>query len=84
MTPTPEEIVAAESRARLWRRQQARRVQFQRQLWNSLAGSPSALRGLHLRWAPVVEYLRERDMPPSDDAVEVDPLGISDTTNVGL
>jgi hypothetical protein len=84
MTPTPEEIVAEESRALLWRRQQIRRVQFQSSLWHSLAGSPSARRGLYRRWNPLIQYLLERDEPQPDAAAEVDPFAMSDTTNVGL
>jgi hypothetical protein len=84
MAPTPEEIVASESRARLWQRQRTRRVHFQSALWQSLSGSPSALRALNRRWQPLTDYLAERDHPTLDSEQEIDPLGISDTTNTGL
>jgi hypothetical protein len=83
MTQTPEEIVASESRARLWQRQRARRVHFQSALWWSLSGSPSALRALNRRWQPLTDYLNERNLPVISSEEEIDPLGISDTTNVG-
>jgi hypothetical protein len=83
MTQTPEQIVAEEARARLWRRQQTRRVQFQSHLWRSLAGSPSAIRSLRMRWGPVLAWQLERQQPEVDPEEELDPMGMSDTVNVG-
>jgi hypothetical protein len=34
------------------------------------------------RWNPLIEYLAEREIEV-DPATELDPLGISDTVNVG-
>lgn len=83
MTITPEEAAAEEARAQLWRAQQSRRVQYQTQLWRSLAGAPGAIQALRARWSPVTNWLAERDEPGVDPEVEVDPLGISDTVNIG-
>lgn len=79
---TPEEIAAEEARAALYRAQQARRVQFQSELWSSLAGSPVAHRAFMARWQALIDYLAERDIE-ADPETELDPLGISDTVNVG-
>ena len=49
----------------------------------SLAGDPAALDALHNAWQPVVDWMAEQEMPEIDNADEVDPLGISDTVNVG-
>lgn len=80
---TPEEIAAEEARAALWRRQQVRRVQFQSALWNSLAGSPVGWRVFMARWQALIDYLAEREEPEGEPDLEIDPLGISDTVNVG-
>jgi hypothetical protein len=85
MTFTPEQAAAEEARAQLWRDQQARRVAYQTRLWWSLAGSPTAAAQLRKDWDPVVQWLLERDQPqfdPQDDP-GFDPLGISDSVNVG-
>ena len=74
---------AEEARAQLYRDQEARRVQYQTQLWYALAGSPDAEQALNARWQPVVDWLAERDLPPLDSEEEIDPLGMSDTVNVG-
>lgn len=74
-----------EQRAALWRAQVSRRVAFQAQLWTSLAGDPAATEELYAAWWPLIEYLSESQMPtvdPEDDP-EFDPMGISDTVNVG-
>ena len=82
MTMTPEQIAAEEARAALYREQQTRRVHYQTNLWKSLAGSPVAYRAFMARWNPLIEYLAEREIEV-DPATELDPLGISDTVNVG-
>ena len=75
---------AEEARARLYREQQTRRVQFQLEQWYALAGSPAAREALAKAWQPVTDWLAEREMPPIDSEDELDPIGISDTVNVGL
>lgn len=79
---TPEQIVAEELRAKLYRAQTVRRVQYQTSLWYSLAGSPVARQRLMSRWAPLIEYLAEREIEV-DSRDEIDPLHQSDTVNVG-
>lgn len=74
-----------EARAALWRDQQRQRAAFQAQLWASLRGDPAARDQLLAAWAPVIWWLLERQEPsiaPDEDPA-VDPLGISDTVNVG-
>ena len=78
---TPEQIAAEEARARAYRQQFAQRVRYQTALWNALAGNPAARKALMARWEPVIGWLAERAMPPDD--TDLDPLGISDTVNVG-
>lgn len=86
MSPTPEEVTAEEARAALWRAQRTRRVHFQRDLWRSLAGSRPAMRALYAAWQPLILALAEAREPgfPGDDDPTVDPMGQSDTVNVGL
>ena len=83
---TPEEEAAEEARAALWRAQQTRRVYFQRDLWRSLAGSRAAMRALHKAWEPLILALAEAQEPafPGDCDPAVDPMGQSETVNVGL
>jgi hypothetical protein len=76
-TPADEE-----ARAAAYRAQQARRVEFQVALWDSLAGPQAARDALYAAWQPLIDYLAERDLDVDTDD-EVDPLGISDTVNVG-
>lgn len=78
---TPD--AAEEARAQLYRDQAARRVQYQTSLWYSLAGPPAAYQEFNARWQPLVDWLAERDLPPVDSKDEIDPLGQSDTVNVG-
>lgn len=80
MIDTP---AAEEARAALYREQQARRVQFQSELWSSLAGPPVVFQAFMSRWQPLIDYLAERDETEVDPETELDPLGISDTVNVG-
>jgi hypothetical protein len=75
---TDEEARAAEYRA-----QQVRRADYQAWLWGSLAGSQAARDALYAAWQPLIDYLAERDQAVDSEA-EIDPLGISDTVNVGL
>lgn len=86
MTPTPEEVAAEEARAALWRAQRTRRVHYQSALWKSLAGSRPVMRALHKRWEPLILALAEAKEPgfPGDCDPTVDPMGQSDTVNVGL
>jgi hypothetical protein len=83
---TPEQIADEEARAQLWRDQARRRVAYQEALWyGTLAGDPVALTQLHAAWAPVELWLLERQEPellPEDDP-SFDPLGLSDSLNVG-
>lgn len=82
---TPEEIADEEARAALWRTQAQRRVAYQAQLWASLAGSPAAAAQFWANWRALIEWVAEGNEPtvdPCDDA-DVDPLGISDSVNVG-
>jgi hypothetical protein len=75
-----------EARAQLWRAQQARRVAFQLALWNGpLAGSPAALARVNAAYKPLVDWLTDRERPDDDptDELTFDPLGISDSVNVG-
>jgi hypothetical protein len=83
MTMTPADIAGEESRAALYRAQQARRARFQSELWQDLAGDPEALDDLYASWQALIDYLFECQMPPVDSEDEIDPLGISDTVNVG-
>ena len=86
MALTPEQVTAAaaeEARAALYRRQRVRRVQFQSHLWRSLAGNPVTYQAFMAAWSPLIEYLAERDDLDIDSQVEIDPLGISNTVNVG-
>ena len=82
---TPAEILAEEARAALWRAQVQRRAAYQTQLWASLAGSPEATAQLYANWRAVIEWMAEGNEPAVDpcDDPDVDPLGISDTVNVG-
>lgn len=74
-----------EARAALWRDQQRRRVAFQTQLYQQLAGNPAAATALRESWEPIEAWLLERQAPDwlgSQDP-DVDPLGLSDQVNVG-
>lgn len=85
MTITRDEIIAEELRADLWRAQVERRAAFQRELWASLA-APSGPRDQQwANWAAYLEWRQEMNLPAVDpcDDPDVDPLGISDTVNVG-
>lgn len=85
MTWTPEQEAAEQARAELWRAQAQRRVQFQSWLYTSaLAGDPAAGAAVWDEWYPVIAWLAEREtwVEPEDDP-GFDPLGISDTVNVG-
>ena len=77
-TPAEEEARAQEYRA-----QQIRRADYQAQLWQSLAGSQAARDALYAAWDPLIQYLAERDLEV-DSEDEIDPIGISDSVNVGL
>lgn len=83
MTMTPEQIAAEEARAALWRSQVVRRTAFQADLWQQLSGDPWTLDDLYHNWQALIDYLFERDTPPVEPEDEIDPLGISDTVNVG-
>ena len=72
-----------EARAAEYRAQQIRRADYQAQLWQSLAGSRQARDDLYAAWQPLIDYLAERDLEV-DAEDEIDPIGISDTVNVGL
>jgi hypothetical protein len=82
---TPAEILAEQARAALWREQAQRRAAFQSALWASLAAPPASYARVRANWDPLVAWLAEREMPPvePDEDPYVDPLGISDTVNVG-
>ena len=86
MTLTPGQQADEEARAALWREQGQRRVAFQTELWTvSLAGDPVAAANVRGAWAAIELWLIERDEPeiePEDDPT-FDPLGISDSVNVG-
>lgn len=85
MTITPEEILAEEARAALWRAQVQRRAAFQTQLWASLAGAPAAYAQFWANWRALLDWIAEGNEPgvdPADDP-DVDPLKISDSVNVG-
>lgn len=71
-----------DERAALYRAQQARRVHYQSELWHSLSGPPATFQALMSRWQPVIDYLAEREIVVEPET-ELDPLGISDTVNVG-
>jgi hypothetical protein len=81
---TPEQIADEEARAAAWREQQIRRARFQEELWLSLAGDPAAAQALRDAWAPLWMWAIERQEPENDPELEIDPIGISDTVNVGL
>ena len=85
MTITPEQIADEEARAALWRAQVQRRAAFQAELWASLAGDPVAAQRLRDNYQAILLWSAERDEPPLDpeDDPSFDPLGISDTVNVG-
>lgn len=80
---TPEQIAAEEARGALYREQRVARVQFQSALWAGLAGNPVARQALMRAWSPLIEYLSELYRPEFDSQLELDPLGISNTVNVG-
>lgn len=83
---TPEQIADEQARAQLWRDQARRRVGFQQALWfGVLAGDPAAAMRVRLAYEAIVLWLLERDQPPldPDEDPEFDPLGISDSVNVG-
>lgn len=74
-----------EARAQLWRDQVARRVAYQTELWQALAGDPAAADRVRGAWAAVELWQMESHEPetePEDD-YDVDPLHIADTVNVG-
>lgn len=52
-----------EARAIAYRRQDARRRDFQRWLDDRLAGDPAAARAVHDNWAPIRQWLRDRLEP---------------------
>jgi hypothetical protein len=81
---TPEQIADEEARAAAWREQQVRRATFQQQLWLSLAGDPAAHAALDAAWQPLVLWAIEHQEPDTDPELDIDPIGISDTVNVGL
>jgi hypothetical protein len=70
-------------RARLWREQVNRRVEFQGRLWASLSGDPDAYARLLAAWAPLMGVTLGEEIDPQDDP-GFDPYGISDTVNVGI
>lgn len=83
---TPEQIADEERRAQLWQDQAARRVQFQTSLWfGQMAGDPSAAARVRASYQALLDAELEARMPdydPEDDP-GFDPLGISDSVNVG-
>lgn len=68
-------------RAELWQEQQGRRVAFQSELWASLAGDPDAYWQLVRDWSPLIST--DVQWTPPEDDPGFDPLGISDSVNVG-
>jgi len=83
---TPEQIADELARAQLWRDQAHRRLAFQSNLWfGQLAGDPAAAARLRANYLAVELWLLEGQEPetaPEDDPM-FDPLGISDSVNVG-
>ena len=77
------EAADSERRAKLYREERQRRIQFQAALRHSLAGSHTAWQALYKRWEPLFLWLAERDEPWVESEVELDPLGISEQVNVG-
>lgn len=77
------EAADAERRAQLYREERQRRIAYQAQLRASLAGSHAAWQALYGRWEPLLLWIAEREEPPTDPQLELDPLGISDQVNVG-
>lgn len=73
-----------DTRAALWRQQRINRLTYQAQLWRGMAGDPAARAALHAAWAPLELWMLERQQPDLDPQTESDPLGISETVNVGL
>ncbi len=47
-------IAAEEARALAYRQQEARRLVYQQELWQSLAGDPVARRAVFDAWAPIL------------------------------
>jgi len=78
-----QEAADAEARARLYREERARRIAFQAQLRASLAGDHAAWLAHHEAWAPLVDWLAERQEPGVPSEFELDPFGISEQVNVG-
>jgi len=77
------EAADAERRAQLYREERQRRMVYQAQLRQSLAGDPAAWRACYERWLPLFDWIAERGQPGVEPATELDPFGISDQVNVG-
>lgn len=81
----PDQYLSERARAELWQDQTARRVAFQAALWQSLTPDPGPAMRTRANWQAVEDWLLERQLPyvdPGDD-YELDPLLMSDITNVG-
>jgi len=77
------EAADAEARAKLYRAERQKRIEYQAALRRSLAGDPTAWRELYEDWEPLLLWLAERNEPGVPPEDELDPLGISDQVNVG-
>lgn len=62
MSTYPDE----ETRAALWRQQVANRVEFQAELWLSLAAPPEPRQDVMDDWAPIFLWIAERRAGPTD------------------
>jgi hypothetical protein len=85
VTITLEDLIAEEARGALWREQRQRRAAYQQALWTSLAAPSGPRDQQYANWDAYLRWRAEAEEPPIDpiDDPDVDPLGISDTVNVG-
>lgn len=95
MTITPEQIADEEARAQLWRDQAARRLAYQAELRQDLAGDPAAAERVRGAWQAIELWQQEAAEPsidpqddPGFDPLEVNARGretrLSDSVNTGL
>ena len=78
-----QEAADAEARAKLYREERQKRIEFQAALRRSLAGDHAAWSAFHERWQPVYDWIAESEEPGVPSETELDPLGISEQVNVG-
>ena len=80
-----QEAADSEQRAKLYREQQQKRVQFQTWLFGLRRPDPVAWQKFHARWEPLILWLAERQEPTVEPELDpyYDPLQQREQVNVG-